>query len=42
MLTIALDLLALACFAAFAYLLWPPAALAVLGAAFLLISWRRS
>jgi hypothetical protein len=42
MMSTALDLLGMALLAAFAYFLWPPAALLVLGVACLLISWRRS
>lgn len=37
-----LDLLGLACLIGFAFLVWPPAALLVAGAAALLVSWRRS
>lgn len=40
--TTALDVLGVLCVAAFAWFLWQPAALLVLGAAFLLVSWRRS
>ena len=42
MLTTVLDLLALVCLVAFAYLLWPPAALAVAGVALLMVSYRLS
>jgi hypothetical protein len=37
-----LDLLGVACVALFAFAVWPPAALLVVGVAALLISWRRS
>lgn len=40
--TTVLDLLGVACIAAFAFFLWPPACLLVLGAAALLMSWRAS
>lgn len=40
--TTALDLLGVACLAAFAFFVWPPACLGVIGAAALLISWRAS
>lgn len=42
MLTTALDLLGIACLAVFAFLVFPPAALLVLGVAALLVSWRTS
>lgn len=35
-----LDILGISCFALCAALVWPPAALLVFGAAFLLMSWR--
>lgn len=38
--TTILDILGVIFLASFAYFLWPPAPLLVLGAAFLLISWR--
>ena len=38
----ALDLIGVACLAAFAWFVWPPSALLVVGAAILLVSWRRS
>lgn len=38
----ALDILGVACLAAFAWFAWPPAALLVLGVAALLVSWRRA
>lgn len=38
--TVALDLLGVALIAAFAFLVWWPACLLVLGVAALLISWR--
>lgn len=38
MLSIVLDLVAVACLAAFAYFAWPPAALAVVGVAALAAS----
>lgn len=37
-----LDLLGVTCLAVFAYFVYPPAALLVVGVAALLISWRRS
>lgn len=37
-----LDLAGIACLAVFAWFVWPPAALLVVGLAALLISWRRS
>ena len=37
-----LDLLGVTCLAVFAFFVYPPAALLVVGAAALLISWRRS
>lgn len=40
MLTTTLDLLGLALLAAFAWFVWPPATLAVLGLGALVISWR--
>lgn len=40
MLTTLLDLLAAAALAAFAWFIWPPAVLLVLGMAALLASWR--
>ncbi|NYD44010.1 hypothetical protein [Nocardioides panaciterrulae] len=40
MLTTALDLLGVACLAGFAWFVWPPAALLVVGAVALLVSWR--
>ena len=40
--TTVLDLLGVACVAAFAFFLWPPACLLVLGVAALLMSWRAS
>ena len=39
---VALELLGVACLAAFAFFVWPPACLAVIGASALLISWRAS
>lgn len=39
---ILLDLLGVALLAAFAFFLWPPASLLVLGVAALLISWKAS
>lgn len=42
MLTTILDVAGVVLLASFAALLWPPAALAVLGAACLLASWRTS
>lgn len=40
--TTALDLAGIALLAAFAWFVWPPAALMVVGAACLVISWRAS
>ena len=40
--TTVLDLLGIACLAAFAFLVWPPAGLLVLGLAALIVSWRAS
>lgn len=37
-----LDLLGVACIAALAFFIWPPAALGVIGVAALLMSWRAS
>jgi hypothetical protein len=37
-----LDLFGIVCLVLFAFAIWPPAALAVLGLAALLMSWRRS
>lgn len=37
-----LDLLGVACVAFFAFAVWPPACLLVVGVAALLISWRAS
>lgn len=42
MLTTLLDLLGVACVAAFAFFVWPPACLIVIGAACLYVSWRAS
>lgn len=42
MLTTALDLLGVACLAAFAWCIWPPAALLVIGAACIAVSARAS
>lgn len=42
MVTTILDVLGAALLAAFAWFVWEPAPLAVLGSAALLISWRRS
>lgn len=42
MLTTLLDVLGVVCIAAFAFFVWPPAALGVVGAAALLMSWRAS
>jgi hypothetical protein len=39
---IAVELLSVACVAVFAFALWPPACLLVVGAAGLLASWRAS
>jgi hypothetical protein len=41
-LTTLLDLLAVACLAAFAWFVWEPLPLAVVGLAALAVSWRRS
>lgn len=38
--TTALDLLGVACLSLFAFAIWPPLCLAVIGVASLLISWR--
>ena len=40
--TTTLDVLGALCVAAFAWFVWPPAALLVAGTAFLLVSWRKS
>jgi hypothetical protein len=40
--TIALDLVGVGSLAAFAFFVWPPACLLVIGVAALLISWRAS
>lgn len=40
--TTILDLLGVACFALFAFAIWPPACLLVLGVAAMWISWSRS
>lgn len=40
--TTTLEVLGVLCVAAFAWFVWPPAALLVLGVALLLISWVRS
>jgi hypothetical protein len=40
--TTVLDLLGVACLAAFAFFVWPPACFLVLGVAALLMSWRAS
>lgn len=40
--TTALDLLGVACLAVFAFAVWPPACLLVIGVAALLMSWRAS
>lgn len=40
MLTILLDLTGALCLAAFAFAVWPPSALLVVGGAALLVSWR--
>lgn len=37
-----LDLLGVCCLALFAFAIWPPACLLVMGAAALLFSWRAS
>lgn len=37
-----LDILGVCCIAGFAYAVWAPACLLVVGAAALLMSWRRS
>lgn len=42
MLTTLLDLLGVACLAAAAFFIWPPACLIVIGAACLFASWRDS
>lgn len=40
--TTVLDILGAACVAAFAFFVWPPACLLVIGVAALLMSWRAS
>lgn len=40
--TDALDLAGVACLALFAFAIWPPACLLVMGVAALAISWNRS
>lgn len=40
MLTTLLELAGIGCLVAFGFLVWPPAALLVAGAAFLLLAWR--
>jgi hypothetical protein len=40
--TTVLDLLGIGSLAAFAFLVWPPAALLVIGVAALIVSWRAS
>ncbi len=40
--TTVLDILGVACVAAFAFFVWPPACLLVIGTAALLMSWRAS
>ena len=40
--TTVLDILGVACVAAFAFFVWPPACLLVIGAAAFLMSWRAS
>ena len=40
--TTVLDLLGASCLAVFAFFVWPPACLLVVGVAALLISWRSS
>lgn len=40
--TTVLDILGVACVAAFAFFIWPPACLGVIGVSALLISWRAS
>ena len=42
MLTTFLDLLGIACLAAFAFFVWPPACLIVIGVAALAMSWKAS
>jgi hypothetical protein len=37
-----LDILGVVCLAVFAFAVWPPAALLVVGVAALLVSWRAS
>lgn len=37
-----LDLLGIACLAAFAFFVWPPACLIVIGVAALAMSWKAS
>lgn len=39
--TTVLDLLGASCLAVFAFFVWPPACLLVVGVSALLISWRR-
>lgn len=41
-LTDLLDLLGVSCLALFAFAVWPPACLLVVGVAAVLMSWRRS
>ena len=41
-LTDVLDLLGVCCLSLFAFAVWPPACLLVVGAAALLVSWRRT
>ena len=40
--TTTLDLLGASCLAVFAFFVWPPACLLVVGVAALLVSWRSS
>lgn len=40
MLSSLLDVVGVACLAAFAWFVWPPLSLLVAGAAMLLVSWR--
>lgn len=42
MLTTFLDLLGIACLASFAFFVWPPACLIVIGVAALAMSWKAS
>ena len=42
MLTTFLDLLGVACLAAAAFFIWPPACLIVIGMAALFVSWKAS